>query len=182
MATRTRQQIIVRPTSGGGAISRSRTSLAVRERMAAIRRRTADSAGEMKLAACTIGAPVGMALLAKHASFSLPSIGGIHPHLLWGGVATIFGRKMFGSGDLGKMVRAAGLGLCASAASEITFTGSPLTGAPAPAVKTVAEVAQKRRNTMGEDEIGDDEVGDDEVGDEVGDEEVGDDEIGDDDY
>ena len=197
-------QIVLRPQqasnltkrrSSSGGRGRSRRSSLTRQRIANLRKRVSNSSEDTKLAACTIGAPVVAALLEKHAGFTLPTVGGIHPHLLWGGLGALFGKKVFGNGETGRMIRAGGLGLAASAATEVTIAGTPLTAAPAASgasakkttkkaatTKTAAKkTAKKKTSVAGDDEVGDDEVGDDEVGDdEVGDDEVGDDEVGDD--
>ena len=173
MATRTSAatQIVLRPQNTNAIRRRSSGGTSRRQQVARkaikhLRRRAANTTDDTKTALATVGVPVVLTLLEKKAGFSLPTLAGLHPHLLWGGLGVLFGKRVFGNTEMGRMVRAGSLGVAVSGATDATAAGSPMTTSKkAAAARSKFAAGKKKKQSTGDDEVGDDEVGDDEVGD-----------------
>lgn len=109
--------------------------VAAKERLANLSKRGARVAADQELSAITIGAPVALGF-AERQGYALPTVMGLDPAVLYGGVLALLSFKV--AGKNGKRMLAAGCGLLASGGRDSIKRGSV---------------------RVGEDEIAGDEVG-----------------------
>lgn len=109
-------------------ITQSPKFLAVKSRVAGLSKRAANVAkeGEIELPLLTLAGAAVPAIYTRYAGKSLPSIGGIDPELLAGGV--IMGVSLALRGRTRRMVAALGAGCAAPAVSRAIKTGSVKVG------------------------------------------------------
>lgn len=92
------------------------------KRLAAVARRTRDSAADAELDLITVGTPLAFGL-AKSRGVKLPTIAGYPGEIVVGGLAALFGKRALG-GKNGARVKAAGVGLLASIAGKVGEQGT----------------------------------------------------------
>lgn len=105
-------------------ITQSPKFLAVKSRVAGLSKRAANMAkeGEIELPALTLVGAALPAVYTRYAGKSLPSVGGIDPELLAGGV--LMGVSLALRGRSRRMVAALGAGCAAPAVSRAIKTGT----------------------------------------------------------